>query len=191
MRSRLPEPSGRDRPAHGWTLIPELAACASAARAIRPDGTLRDDFYLARGYWEAKDTARRPRRRDPQEDRQGLPADQHHLRGHPPRRPRSRTAGQAMRGRPARAASSWPTCSTHFFAYTEPDIEDFEQAVDGVQGARARPGPRAGREDRRRPQEQQALSGRLRRASSTLCRTVAQPEPQRRRRSTRCSSSTC
>ncbi len=26
-------------------------------KQVRPDGTLRDDFNLHRGYWEAKDTA--------------------------------------------------------------------------------------------------------------------------------------
>ena len=35
----------------GWTLIPELAS-----GSIRPDGTFRDEYYLNRGYWEAKDT---------------------------------------------------------------------------------------------------------------------------------------
>lgn len=35
----------------GWTLIPELSK-----GPIRPDGTFRDDYYLERGYWEAKDT---------------------------------------------------------------------------------------------------------------------------------------
>ena len=35
----------------GWTLIPELAS-----GSIRPDGTFRDEYFLNRGYWEAKDT---------------------------------------------------------------------------------------------------------------------------------------
>ena len=35
----------------GWTLIPELQK-----DSIRPDGTFRDDYFLNRGYWEAKDT---------------------------------------------------------------------------------------------------------------------------------------
>jgi hypothetical protein len=41
---------------HGWTLIPELSHSAKTG-AVRPDGTIRDDNYLPRGYWEAKDTA--------------------------------------------------------------------------------------------------------------------------------------
>lgn len=36
----------------GWTLVPEQ----SLAGRKRPDGTFRDNFNLARGYWEAKDT---------------------------------------------------------------------------------------------------------------------------------------
>ncbi len=36
----------------GWTLVPEQ----SLSNGKRPDGTFRDGFNLARGYWEAKDT---------------------------------------------------------------------------------------------------------------------------------------
>ena len=39
----------------GWTLIPQLSDTA-AGKAIRPDGTFRDDYYITRGHWEAKDT---------------------------------------------------------------------------------------------------------------------------------------
>ena len=41
--------AGRDV---GWTLVPEQRI----ADGKRPDGTFRDGFNLARGYWEAKDT---------------------------------------------------------------------------------------------------------------------------------------
>ena len=37
----------------GWTLVPEQRLPNGRV----PDGTLRDDFLLPRGYWEAKDTA--------------------------------------------------------------------------------------------------------------------------------------
>ena len=36
----------------GWTLVPEQPL----SNGKRPDGTFRDNFNLARGYWEAKDT---------------------------------------------------------------------------------------------------------------------------------------
>ncbi|MEK6642453.1 MAG: type ISP restriction/modification enzyme [Planctomycetota bacterium] len=57
----------------GWTLIPELTdtprsripsrthapveSLPLSATRTRPDGTFRDDFYIDRGHWEAKDTA--------------------------------------------------------------------------------------------------------------------------------------
>jgi predicted helicase len=40
----------------GWTLIPQLTDTIGG-RSIRPDGTFRDDYYITRGYWEAKDTS--------------------------------------------------------------------------------------------------------------------------------------
>jgi len=36
-----------------WHLVPQLAT-KIRGRQVRPDGTLRDDFNLHRGYWEAK-----------------------------------------------------------------------------------------------------------------------------------------
>src|SRR5580658_8391293 len=35
----------------GWTLVPELAT-HSGGRRVVPDGTVRDEFRLARGWWE-------------------------------------------------------------------------------------------------------------------------------------------
>ncbi len=40
---------------HGWHLVPELATHYGGKRVV-PDGTVRDEFRLARGWWEAKDT---------------------------------------------------------------------------------------------------------------------------------------
>jgi predicted helicase len=40
----------------GWTLIPELSTYSGGKRVV-PDGTVRDEFRLARGWWEAKDTS--------------------------------------------------------------------------------------------------------------------------------------
>src|ERR1700682_4215728 len=39
----------------GWTLVPELSTYSGGKRVV-PDGTVRDEFRLARGWWEAKDT---------------------------------------------------------------------------------------------------------------------------------------
>src|SRR5438067_2942488 len=40
----------------GWTLVPELSTYSGGKRVV-PDGTVGDEFRLARGWWEAKDTA--------------------------------------------------------------------------------------------------------------------------------------
>jgi hypothetical protein len=40
----------------GWHLVPELATHSGGKRVV-PDGTVRDEFRLARGWWEAKDTS--------------------------------------------------------------------------------------------------------------------------------------
>src|SRR5580692_3862862 len=39
----------------GWTLVPELSTYSGGRRVV-PDGTVRDEYRLARGWWEAKDT---------------------------------------------------------------------------------------------------------------------------------------
>ena len=43
----------------GWTLIPELASTGRGNTRVVPDGALRDEFLIPRGYWEAKDLGRR------------------------------------------------------------------------------------------------------------------------------------
>ena len=40
----------------GWTLVQELSTYSGGKRVV-PDGTVRDEYRLARGWWEAKDTA--------------------------------------------------------------------------------------------------------------------------------------
>lgn len=42
---------------HDWTLVSEDSIRTSTGAVIRPDGTLRDQWQLSRGWWEAKDTA--------------------------------------------------------------------------------------------------------------------------------------
>ena len=48
----------RDKAAkrRGWTLVPELSTYSGGKRVV-PDGTVRDEYRLARGWWEAKDTS--------------------------------------------------------------------------------------------------------------------------------------
>jgi hypothetical protein len=41
----------------GWTLIPKKKLTVrGTGKTVYPDGTPEDEFYLPRGYWEAKDT---------------------------------------------------------------------------------------------------------------------------------------
>src|ERR1700730_11910103 len=40
----------------GWALVTELSTYSGGKRVV-PDGTVRDEFRLARGWWEAKDTS--------------------------------------------------------------------------------------------------------------------------------------
>jgi hypothetical protein len=40
----------------GWTLVAELSTYSGGKRVVA-DGTVRDEYRLARGWWEAKDTS--------------------------------------------------------------------------------------------------------------------------------------
>ena len=62
----------------GWTLVPQHSITVGG-KSIRPDGTLRDDFSMTRGHWEAKDTRDKLEAGDNEEDRQGLPPHEHHF----------------------------------------------------------------------------------------------------------------
>jgi len=37
----------------GWTLVPELATHYGGKRVV-PDGTVRDEYRLARGWWDLR-----------------------------------------------------------------------------------------------------------------------------------------
>src|SRR5688500_17333548 len=50
---RLMADAGKE---HRWTLIAEQEKKVGGT-TIRPDGTFKDDLFLVRGYWEAKDTS--------------------------------------------------------------------------------------------------------------------------------------
>jgi hypothetical protein len=47
---------GKAAQRRGWTLVSELSTYSGGKRIV-PDGTVRDEFRLARGWWEAKDTS--------------------------------------------------------------------------------------------------------------------------------------
>ena len=66
---------------HGWTLIPKMSLKVGG-KTIAPDGTLRDEFYLRHGYWEAKDTKDDLDAEIRAKIRKGYPLEQHDFRGH-------------------------------------------------------------------------------------------------------------
>ena len=111
---------------HGWLLVPKLAF-KRGGRTVIPDGTLRDDFNLHRGYWEAKDT----------DDDLSAEIGKKTAKGYPLTNTifedtrqavlfqNGRTAFEADLHQPQQLAD----LLNAFYAHTEPDIEGFEQAV--------------------------------------------------------------
>ncbi len=98
------------------------------ARTIRPDGTLRDANSLPRGYWEAKDTSD-----DLDAEIVKKAAKGYSLANTIFEDTRTAVLFQGKR-EVLRVDLHEPQqlCDllTHFYAYTEPDIADFEQAID-------------------------------------------------------------
>ncbi len=109
-----------------WTLIPKLKMKV-AGKLIFPDGTLRDDFNLPRGYWEAKDTHDDLDQEIGKKIGKGYPLtntifeDTRHAVLY-------QTGQEALR---VELSNPQGLCDllSGFYAYTEPDIEGFEQAV--------------------------------------------------------------
>jgi predicted helicase len=109
-----------------WTLIPKLKMKVGG-KTIFPDGTVRDDFYLPRGYWEAKDTHDDLDQEIVKKIGKGYPLTNTIFED-------TRQAVLYQTGEEAlRIELSNPQglCDllSGFYAYTEPDIEGFEQAV--------------------------------------------------------------
>ncbi len=118
---------GETAKSHHWHLIPKLPI-KRGGKSITPDGTLRDDFNLHRGYWEAKDTD------------DDLPAEirKKIAKGYPltntifedtRRAVLYQNGGVAFE---AELAEPQQVCDlvNAFYAYSETDYEEFEQAVD-------------------------------------------------------------
>ncbi len=111
----------------GWTLIAEHEKKING-RSIRPDGTFKDHMNLVRGYWEAKDTADNLDAEIAKKRKAGYPTSnmifedtatavlyQH-----------EREILRVDMSDPLRLAE----LLTEFFRYVEPEIEEFEQAVE-------------------------------------------------------------
>ena len=115
----------------GWTLIAEQEKKING-KTIRPDGTFKDDLNLVRGYWEAKDT----------DDNLDAEIEKKRKAGYPLNNiifEDTQTAVLFQNGQriltvamndPAKLAD----LVKQFFAHIEPEIEEFEQAVEEFKG---------------------------------------------------------
>ena len=111
----------------GWTLVPELSTYSGGKRVV-PDGTVRDEFRLARGWWEAKDTADKLAAEIQKKLKAGYPARNtifedtevavlYQDRGE---------AGEFALGEPLKVAA----LMNRFFSHDESDEREFHRAMD-------------------------------------------------------------
>ena len=131
----------------GWTLIPELSDTAEAAegKTVRPDGTFRDDYYITRGHWEAKDTHDHLETEIKRKIAKGYPLGniifedtrQAYLYQNGQLAMKADLTQPQAAGRPAQ----------RLLRLHRAGPRGFRQGHRRVPGAGARPGPRAGRED--------------------------------------------
>src|SRR5260370_13950032 len=114
-------------PSHGWTLLPKLKLQVKG-KNIYPDGTLRDLFNLRRGFWEAKDT----------DDDLDAVISMKIAKGYPlnntifedTRRAVLFQHGQERNRFDLTKARQLADLLNDFYAYAEPEIEGFQQAVN-------------------------------------------------------------
>ena len=107
----------------GWTLIPDLTI-----GSIRPDGTFRDEYFLNRGYWEAKDTDDNLEAEIQKKIDKGYPLTNIIFED-------TRQACLYQNGQVAMRADltkrvQLTNLLIAFFSYTEPAHEDFSSAVE-------------------------------------------------------------
>lgn len=112
---------------HNWTLIAEHEKKLSSRRTIRPDGTFKDQVNLVRGYWEAKDTSDDLDAEIAKKLKVGYPTNNIIFED-------SATAVLFQHGAETVRIDMTDAIALEkllhtFFSYTEPEIEEFEQAV--------------------------------------------------------------
>ncbi|HUY37038.1 MAG TPA: type ISP restriction/modification enzyme [Pirellulales bacterium] len=113
--------------ARGWMLVPKLPL-KRGGKSITPDGTVRDDFNLHRGYWEAKDS----------DDDLWAEIQKKTAKGYPltntifedTRRAVLFQNGQEALDIDLTEPQALADLLNAFYRHTEPDIEGFERAVD-------------------------------------------------------------
>ena len=114
---------------HNWTLVPELATKAGGKRVV-PDGTLRDPNSLPRGYWEAKDTGDDLDTEITKKSKKGYPLTNTIFED---TREAELFQNKCVTMRvPLTDPKKLADLLNQFYAYTEPDIENFEHAVDDL-----------------------------------------------------------
>lgn len=114
--------------AHGWTLVMEQALPSGK----RPDGTLHDEFKLPRGYWEAKDSDDDLDTEIQRKAKLGYPLSNTIFED-------TRRAVLYQNGAVAFEAdlaqrAQLADLFEQFFNYTEPHVEQFDQAVVVFEG---------------------------------------------------------
>lgn len=112
---------------HGWTLIAEHEKKVNG-KTIRPDGTFKDEMNLVRGYWEAKDTADKLDAEIEKKRKAGYPLTNIIFED-------TQTAvlyqhGQRIFSVDMKSPDKLAELVLQFFAYIEPEIEEFEHAVE-------------------------------------------------------------
>jgi len=115
----------------GWTLIPELSE-TTEGKTVRPDGTFHDDYYMTRGYWEAKDS------HDDLEAEIGRKIAKGYPRGNTifedTRQGYLYQNGQLAMKVDLTQPQALADLLNAFFAYTEPAHENFGKAIGEFQG---------------------------------------------------------
>ena len=115
--------------AHGWTLLAKKGMKSKATKKqIYPDGTLEDEYYLPRGYWEAKDLHDNLDAEIKKKIAVGYPLANTIFED-------TRQAALYQNGKPHDAydltkADEVAGLLNEFFKHAEPDIEGFHQAVE-------------------------------------------------------------
>jgi predicted helicase len=113
--------------AHKWMLIPELSD-KIAGKLIRPDGTIRDNFNIPRGYWEAKDTQDDLDIEISKKIRKGYPTT--NIIFEDTKQGVLYQEGQEVIRVSLNDPKSLEELINVFFGYNQPDIEQFDKAID-------------------------------------------------------------
>ena len=112
---------------HHWTLIAQETRRVNG-QTIRPDGTFKDEMNLVRGYWEAKDTSDKLDTEIEKKRKAGYPLNNIIFED-------TATAvlyqdNQRIVTADMKDPAKLSELVTEFFRHIEPEIEEFEHAID-------------------------------------------------------------